>query len=524
MLGRSRRAVSRLRQQPQVQRPGVSRKRQRGTPPNVIGQGPLLSAPGLQLGIVVIIRNEASYLPEWLAYHHALGVQHFFIYDNGSDDELHEVIEAWVNHGLVTLVHWPLPGGQIDAYSHALRFYGPSVAWLAFIDVDEFVVPLVDDDILTLLARWPDAADIRMPRVDFGFSGHRTPPDGLTIEAYTEVADVFGRDPAKPPRVKTVLQPRAVSAMGIHTATVPDTPTSDAGWPLPGKTIGVGCHDFVQVNHYYTRSFEEFEAKRFRGSATGRIARPAIPFELPALRTDRSAVRFAERTRATMALLRSLEPSPYHYGSQLALAQFPRFNDLGLFAEFAIANTVMAEPQLRREPRLRLENLLPGTGFVAEISGTAHRPRRGDLSGSMHMGPLLERARGRLVASWAAAPDDVAGTLRAGTATEVEAGWQLSGANGRAEVTFDIDAGGRRRCYALGFVMVAPGPARLELRLRHGDGDRSAPLEVQLSTAGTYAGVVEFEALPSLASAATLGVESAPGGPLVHDLFVVSYG
>ena len=73
----------------------------------------------------------------------------------------------------MTLVHWPLPGGQIDAYSHALRFYGPSVEWLAFFDVDEFVVPLVDDDIPTLLARWPEAADVRVPRVDFGFSGHR---------------------------------------------------------------------------------------------------------------------------------------------------------------------------------------------------------------------------------------------------------------------------------------------------------------------------------------------------------------
>ena len=97
-------------------------------------------------------------------------MQHFFIYDNGSTDELHEVIEPWVNHGLVTLVHWPLPGGQIDAYSHALRFYGPSVDWLAFFDVDEFVVPLVDDDIPSLLARFPDAADVRIPRVDFGFS------------------------------------------------------------------------------------------------------------------------------------------------------------------------------------------------------------------------------------------------------------------------------------------------------------------------------------------------------------------
>src|SRR3990170_3574405 len=213
MLGRSRRALGRLKRSssaagspPSAGRP-ARRRPQRATPSNVIGEGPLVAAPGLDLGIVVIVRNEAPYLEEWLCYHLAVGVQHVFLYDNGSDDGLHEVeavgvqhvflydngsddglhelVDRYVNHGLVSVVHWPLPGGQIDAYSHALRFFGPSVEWLAFIDVDEFIVPLVDDDIPALLARWPDAADVRLPRVDFAFSGHRSPPPGLTIEAYT---------------------------------------------------------------------------------------------------------------------------------------------------------------------------------------------------------------------------------------------------------------------------------------------------------------------------------------------------
>src|SRR3990170_302758 len=191
MLGRSRRALGRLKRSssaagspPSAGRP-ARRRPQRATPSNVIGEGPLVAAPGLDLGIVVIVRNEAPYLEEWLCYHLAVGVQHVFLYDNGSDDGLHEVVDRYVTHGLVSVVHWPLPGGQIDAYSHALRFFGPSVEWLAFIDVDEFIVPLVDDDIPALLARWPDAADVRLPRVDFAFSGHRSPPPGLTIEAYT---------------------------------------------------------------------------------------------------------------------------------------------------------------------------------------------------------------------------------------------------------------------------------------------------------------------------------------------------
>ena len=49
------------------------------------------------------------------------------------------------------------------------------------------------------------------------------------------------------------------------------------------------------------------------------------------------------------------------------------------------------------------------------------------------------------------------------------------------------------------------------------------PVEVNLDAAGTYAGVVEFEESPDLASAAIVGV-TCDHEVLVHDLFVMSYG
>jgi len=382
----------------------------------------------------------------------------------------------------------------------------------------------VDDDIPALLSRWPDAAEVRLPRVDFGFSGHRTPPAGLAIEAYTEVADVFRRDPSKPSRVKTILQPRAVSAIGIHTATLADAPISADGRPVPTETIGKACHEFAQLNHYYTRSFEEFEAKRFRGSATGRIARPAIPYELPALRVDVSASRFADRTRATIERLRSLDASPYHYGSQLALSQFPRFNDLGLFGEFAVANTVAEESEPRREPRLRIENQHRGTGFVGDISDTDHRPGRGELSESLHLLALLERSHGRVERAWGSDADEVQQTIVRGALAAHEAGWSLRPDLDGSEVAFAIDPKGRRRCYALGFVVRPAGATRLRLELSHDDASTSEPVDVKLDAATTYAGVVEFDASPSLVTAARVLLENGTAETLVHDLFVISYG
>ncbi len=292
------------------------------------------------------------------------------------------------------------------------------------------------------------------------------------------------------------MQPRAISAVGIHTATVADVPSSADGRPVPSETVGKACRDYAQLNHYYTRSFEEFEAKRFRGSATGRIARPAIPFDAATVRVDTSALRFAQPTRAMIERMASLAPSPYRYGSELALTRFPRFNDLGLFSEFAIANTVMAEPTPRREPGLRLENRYPGIGFVGSIGAYDHEVRDGELSGSIHLAPLLERSRGRLEATLA-------------TATALPGGWR-----------FDVEDHGQRRCYALGFVIAAGSSGRLTAELGRPDGSTSDPVDVKLEAGSTYAGVVELDASPDLASTLDVLLPAAEEGAVLFDLFV----
>jgi hypothetical protein len=147
----------------------------RAKPPNVVGRGPLLSGAGFGVAIVCIVKDEADYLAEWIAYHVALGVDHFIIYDNGSTDGTSALLERYINHGLVTRIDWPIGGGQLAAYNHALRMFGATATWLAYYDVDEFLVPLLDADIPSFLSRFPDAADVRVPRVEFGYSGHRTP-------------------------------------------------------------------------------------------------------------------------------------------------------------------------------------------------------------------------------------------------------------------------------------------------------------------------------------------------------------
>jgi hypothetical protein len=106
----------------------------------------------------------------------------------------------------------------------------------------------------------------------------------------------------------------------------------------------------------------------------------------------------------------------------------------------------------------------------------------------------------------------------------VATGWTVVAAEAAAEVRFPIAADGRRRCYALGFVLKTSAPMHLELVLAREGGDSSTPLDVSLESAATYAGVVEFDALPELITAATVRLRPTPDGLLIHDLFVMSYG
>ena len=41
-------------------------------------------------------KNEAPYLREWIEFNHIVGVDHFFLYNNNSEDNYEEIIEPYV--------------------------------------------------------------------------------------------------------------------------------------------------------------------------------------------------------------------------------------------------------------------------------------------------------------------------------------------------------------------------------------------------------------------------------------------
>ena len=102
------------------------------------------------LSVAAIFQNEARFLKEWVDYNIVIGVDHFWLYNNQSDDEYQAVLQPYIDAGIVELQQWPdlwpdkqfAFGCQAFAYQDALQKSKSKTTWLAVIDVDEFIVPL----------------------------------------------------------------------------------------------------------------------------------------------------------------------------------------------------------------------------------------------------------------------------------------------------------------------------------------------------------------------------------------------
>ena len=98
--------------------------------------------PSPYLVVAALFRNEAPFLAEWVNFHRIVGVDHFYLYDNGSTDHPETVLSPFLNEGCVTLRPWLVPfheRAQATAYTDCLNRVRGHARWLACIDIDEFL-------------------------------------------------------------------------------------------------------------------------------------------------------------------------------------------------------------------------------------------------------------------------------------------------------------------------------------------------------------------------------------------------
>lgn len=136
------------------------------------------SLPSYELSIAAIFRNEAPYFKEWIEYHRMVGVEHFWLYNDTSQDNWLEVLQPYISEGVVEIIDWPVPDFlqfihyQVYAYRDALKRAKGQTTWLALIDIDEFLLPKDEATVTDCLkVHFADAAAIYVNWRHFGTNG-----------------------------------------------------------------------------------------------------------------------------------------------------------------------------------------------------------------------------------------------------------------------------------------------------------------------------------------------------------------
>lgn len=124
-----------------------------------------------RLSLCLIFKNEAPFLKEWLEYHSMLGVEHFYMYNNNSTDNFREIIQPYIEKGIITLIEWPYEQSQFKAYKDCYDRFRFETNWLSFLDADEFICLKYQNNIVNWLSKFDKYPAVNIHWLMFGTGG-----------------------------------------------------------------------------------------------------------------------------------------------------------------------------------------------------------------------------------------------------------------------------------------------------------------------------------------------------------------
>jgi hypothetical protein len=196
-----------------------------------------------------------------------IGIDHFIILDNNSSDNIFEVSDKFINAGFLTLLRFPHEiRAQMDGYQ-SVRPFLSAFDWVLVLDPDEFLDLKQYRSIQDYIDTFPtDVSAIQFPWLIYNYSGHVNSPEGLVTQSFTYI-----NKPSTNVTFKSLTKVSALKSFGTphHNDVTEGRVMSSSYVDLNKAEASKSNFDFdfsaPCVNHYYTKSFQEFQEKVNRG-------------------------------------------------------------------------------------------------------------------------------------------------------------------------------------------------------------------------------------------------------------------
>ena len=207
-----------------------------------------------------MVRDVAKFLREWVVYHAAVGVDRFYVYDNGSEDDLVDQVRHLTSDGFeIFTMTWPWPKTLEAALSHGAAVHRDSCEWMVFIDVDEFIFSPhwvhsenpTKSMLHSITTVEKDIGQVSMWCADFGPSGQNAHPKEGVTQGYTCRRQIMERR-------KSLVRLGAVDR----------SLTNSVHYFLLQPGFRSKWNTRVRVNHYKYQAWDEFKVKFRRRAST----------------------------------------------------------------------------------------------------------------------------------------------------------------------------------------------------------------------------------------------------------------
>ena len=217
--------------------------------------------------VCLLAKNEHDYIAEWLDWHSNIGVDHFYIYDNNSTTPLRDSIPA-KHLDKCTVMDF---GGkhrhtQRECYADCFKRFKDETLWMAFIDADEFIRVIDGVSLREFLREFEPHDGIYIGWVNYNANG-LVKQDGRPVrERFTQRTYAY---PEWMATGKSIVRMDRVTNMSAHCPSQfmrkVDMVLSDHA-PMVNPYMSAFPEDRIVIDHYYTKSYEEWVKKLGRGS------------------------------------------------------------------------------------------------------------------------------------------------------------------------------------------------------------------------------------------------------------------
>ena len=206
------------------------------------------------LSLLSIFKNETMNLKIWLDHYLWQGVQHFYLIDNGSSDNPLNILQEYIDKGIVSYYYLPEKYKQLQHYRYIFdkENLKKNTRWLAICDLDEFFYG-IDKQLISKIYSFDPYYDYILCNWKlFGTNGHIQQPKDIRI-SLTNCKEGLHESTKYIFKTKLIQSSSQINIhklenIKLHQSRIENT------------------NNFIKLNHYQIQSIEFFtKVKMTRG-------------------------------------------------------------------------------------------------------------------------------------------------------------------------------------------------------------------------------------------------------------------